>query len=280
MENTIWNKIEENTMNLTKAQSKVSAYIRQNPVEASFKTLDQIAASIGTSTTTVMRFAFAMGFSGYSELQKELQEYIRSKLTPETRMIQNKENISDTSLLSKCAEKQIDNIKKTQAMLTDEAIQRSIRLIKKAKRIYLFGTRTSFTVAFFLYLSLNQQLDNCEMLPLGQELDRILNITADDLVIVVSLPRYAKISIDVIKTIRNARNASVLTITDSLTAPLAPYSDIILPCEYESLSFHNSMAAPLYIAEILITELSKAAKVETRLIKNEEIMKMLNYHYY
>jgi len=278
----ILQKIQSSSNDLTKAQLQVSEYIQDNLVDASFQTLDQIAASIGTSTTTVMRFAFSLGFSGYSELQKELQSYIRSKLTPESRMTKNMESIDEVSLIPKCAEKQINNIKNTQEMLTEEIIQESIRFIKKAKTIYLLGARTSFTVSYFLYQSLIQQLDNCELLsPVGQDIDRILNITAEDLIIAVSLPRYARSSIEIVKAVRNLRNPSIITITDGFAAPLVPYSDIILPCEYDSLSYHNSMAAPLYIADLLVTGLAKAAKSETtkRLTDAEELMKLLNYHY-
>lgn len=282
MELNILQKIQSSSNNLTKAQLQVSEYIQDNLVEASFQTLDQIAASIGTSTTTVMRFAFSLGFSGYSELQKELQNYIRSKLTPESRLAKNLGTVNEASLILKCAEKQINNIKNTQAMLSEEVIQESIRFIKKAKTIYLLGARTSYTISYFLYQSLTQQLDNCELLsPVGQDIDRILNITADDLMIVVSLPRYAKSTIEMVKAIRNLRNPSIITITDGFAAPLVPYSDIILPCEYDSLSYHNSMTAPLYIAELLVTELSQVAKSKAtkRLVDTEKLMKVLDYHY-
>ncbi|CVK18631.1 MurR/RpiR family transcriptional regulator [Sporomusa sphaeroides] len=282
MKLNILQKIQSSTNDLTKAQLQVSEYIQNNLVEASFQTLDQIAASIGTSTTTVMRFAFSLGFSGYSELQKELQNYIRRKLSPESRLEKNLEMANETSLITKCAEKQIDNIKNTQEMLTEEVIQESIRLIKKAKSIYFLGARTSFTIAFFLYQSLAQQLDNCELLPpAGQDIDQILNITTDDLMIVISLPRYANSTIEMVKAIRKLRKPSIITITDGFAAPLVPYSDIILPCEYDSLSYHNSMTAPLYIADLLITELSQTArsKVTKRLADTEELAKLLNYHY-
>ncbi|SFM15240.1 MurR/RpiR family transcriptional regulator [Pelosinus propionicus] len=282
MELNILQKIQSSTNDLTKTQLQVSEYIQDNLVEASFQTLDQIAASIGTSTTTVMRFAFSLGFSGYSELQKELQNYIRSKLTPESRLAKNLETINEASLKLKCAEKQINNIKNTQENLSEEAIQESIRLIKKAKTIYILGARTSFTISYFLYQSLAQQLDNCELLsPVGHDVDRILNINAADLMIVISLPRYAKSTIEMVKAIRTLRNPSIISITDGFTAPLVPYSDIVLPCEYDSLSYHNSMSAPLYIADLLVTELSQTAKSKAakRLVDAEELMKLLDYHY-
>jgi len=278
----ILQRIQSSSNDLTKAQLQVSEYIQDNLVEASFQTLDQIAASIGTSTTTVMRFAFSLGFSGYSELQKELQKYIRSKLTPESRLEKNTVTVNEDSLKLKCAEKQIHNIKNTQENLSEEAIYESIQFIKKAKTIFLLGARTSFTISYFLYQSFNQQLNNCKLLsPVGQDIDQALNITADDLMIVISLPRYAKSTIELVKSIRKLRNPSIITITDGFAAPLAPYSDIILPCEYDSLSYHNSMSAPLYIADLLVTELSQAAKSKTakRLVDAEELMKLLDYHY-
>lgn len=275
-------KIQSKANKLTKTQFQVAEYIQNNLVEASFQTLDQIAASIGTSTTTVMRFAFSLGFSGYSELQKELQTYIRNKLTPESRLTKNLETVSEASVILKCAEKQINNIKNTQAMLSEEAIHEAIRLILKAKTIYFLGARTSFTISYFLYQSLIQQLDNCELpSPIGPDIDQVLDITEKDLIIVVSLPRYAKSTIEMVKALKELRNPSIIAITDGFAAPLAPYSDVVLPCEYDSLSYHNSMTGPLYIADLLVTELSQTAKLKTtkRLADIEELTTRLDYHY-
>ena len=53
----------------TSAQRKVADYILKNPTEVPFMTTDQLAVVIGVSVATVMRLAYALGYTGYSHFQ-------------------------------------------------------------------------------------------------------------------------------------------------------------------------------------------------------------------
>lgn len=44
-------------------------------------TASKLDSAIGTSESTVVRFAVTLGYDGYPEMQKHLQDIIRKKLT-------------------------------------------------------------------------------------------------------------------------------------------------------------------------------------------------------
>ena len=66
---------------LSKGQKLIAEYILKYYDKAAFMTAAKLGDSVGVSESTVVRFAIELGFSGYTKLQKSLQELIKNKLT-------------------------------------------------------------------------------------------------------------------------------------------------------------------------------------------------------
>ena len=282
MKKKVLDILQQELCNLTSAQRKVADYILKNPVEASFLTLDQLASVAEVSTTTVMRLSFNLGYSGYSEFQKELQELLRNRVSPTVRLEANIKAVGNDSLLIECAEKQIRNIRATVDFLSGDVTNICLESILKARKVYIVGVRTSFGAAYYLYQGLNQILDNCEILEpgSGDQVERILDISSSDLVIAISLPRYGRATVDLVTAIKNLRGAKIISITDGYTSPLASISDLVLPCAFSSLAFHNSITGAVIISDFLITSVAmrEAKKTKQRLASCEEVFTALNFH--
>ena len=60
-------KISAAYSGLTYSQRKVANYVQEKYEDVAFETLEKLAAKAGVSTTTVIRFSRALGYSGYSE---------------------------------------------------------------------------------------------------------------------------------------------------------------------------------------------------------------------
>ena len=82
MEETILHRLKAEMEKLTPSQQKVASYILKNSMEVPFMTMEQVAFKVEVSAATIMRLAYHFGYSGYSELQKELQGNIRRQLEP------------------------------------------------------------------------------------------------------------------------------------------------------------------------------------------------------
>ena len=82
MEETILHRLKAEMEKLTPSQQKVASYILKNSMEVPFMTMEQVAVKVEVSAATIMRLAYHFGYSGYSELQKELQGNIRRQLEP------------------------------------------------------------------------------------------------------------------------------------------------------------------------------------------------------
>lgn len=257
METSVLQILEEKMEDFTLAQRKVADYVLKNPTEVAFLTTEQLASNIGVSVASIMRLAYAVGYSGYAQFQKDLQEMLRNQVAPPARLEQNVKKVDKNKLLIACAETQIANINKTVEFLTDEAIDKALELVFKAKRIYVIGVRGSHTVAHYLYEGMNRLGVDCQMLipDTGRLQSLLAKMSSDDLVIAISLPRYARRTLEIVR-VAKSKGAKLLSITDGYSSPLALVSDAFLPCAFESVGFHNSEIGALFVADFLVTSVA------------------------
>lgn len=281
MKSNLLQVLKQEAALMTPAQRQVADYILKNPVDASFLTLDQLSNIVGTSTTTVMRLSFKLGYTGYTEFQKDLQELLRDRVAPTTRLEINKKNLEHNSILNQCADTQLANLKSMIDFLSEDTIDKCLSLIQSASNIYIIGMRSSFAVAYYLHYALNQILGNCVLLKAdsSDNVDTLLNIKSTDLVIAITLPRYSRSTVELLK-IAKGFNPQIIAITDGYNSPLAPLADVVLPCSFHSLSFHNSIVGPIFLIDFLITAIAvrEPVKTKNRLEAAETILKKLNIH--
>ena len=243
----------------TAAQRKVADYIIKNPADVAFLTTEQLAALTQVSVASIMRLAYSMGYTGYAQLQKALQDALKDRVAPSARFEKNTSSIEKNSILSACVATQIDNISKTAELLSAAGIKNSFALMNKAKKIYILGVRTSHATAYYLYEGLNRIGLNCELIiPDTSRTQSVLaHMSSENLLIAISLPRYAKRTVEIANVART-KGAKIIAITDAYSSPLAIIADESLLCTYDSVSFHNSGIGSLFLADFLISGIASA----------------------
>lgn len=239
---------------LSKGQKLIAKYIINNYDKVAFMTASKLGDTVGVSESTVVRFANALGYSGYPKLQEGLQELIKNKLTTVQRVEMANEDYSDDStILSKVLKSDINNIKSTLDEVDEKAFEEASTRILKSRKIYILGMRSSFTVAQYLSFYLNVILDNVQLIriDMGDPYQQIVRMNDEDILIVFSFPRYSKQSYEVVKYAKS-KGAYIVSITDSSFAPVAPLSNNILLVKSNMASFVDSLVAAMSIANALI----------------------------
>ena len=105
-------KIEQAYKTMSKGQKQIARYILENYDKAAFVTASKMGSVVGVSESTVVRFAYALGYDGYPELQRSLQEFIRNKLTSVQR-IQLTDEIDQGEVLNTVLKADMNNIRAT-----------------------------------------------------------------------------------------------------------------------------------------------------------------------
>ena len=78
---------------LSKGQKKIANVILNDYDKAVYLTATKLGKMAGVSESTVVRFAGELGFEGYSEFQRAVQELVRMRLTPNQRIEVTKQRI-------------------------------------------------------------------------------------------------------------------------------------------------------------------------------------------
>ena len=133
-------KLTENYDSFTHSQKSIANYLLDNQDNIAFDTLEDLAEKIGVSTTTVIRFSRVLGYHGYSDMQKDIQDNIRTKVALPDRFDKTNLQIPKNQLLQQSFSNDLNNINKTLSLQKDEDLEQAIQLISQAKNLFVLGT--------------------------------------------------------------------------------------------------------------------------------------------
>ncbi|MEG1310637.1 MAG: MurR/RpiR family transcriptional regulator [Romboutsia sp.] len=249
----------------SKGQKLIAKYILSNYDKVAFMTACKLGDTVGVSESTVVRFANALGYSGYPKLQAALQELIKNKLTTVQRVEMAKEYSDDSTILNKVLKSDIDNIKTTLDEIDEKAFEESANKLLKAKKIYILGMRSSFAIAQYLGFYLNIILDNVQIIrmDMGDAFEQVVRIGEGDVMLAISFPRYSKKSYQIVSYAKE-KGAHIISLTDSLFAPVASIADNTLLVKSNMASFVDSLVPALSIANALIISVGMKEKEDIK----------------
>ena len=73
-------RLKEGADGFSRNQRLLARHVLANYQSVAFATVAQLATQSGVSEATIVRFAQALDFSGYPELQKEIRRLVRAEL--------------------------------------------------------------------------------------------------------------------------------------------------------------------------------------------------------
>ncbi len=264
MKNSLLSKLESSTASFSKGQKKIAAYIMQNYDKAAFMTASALGEKVGVSESTVVRFASELGFKGYPEFQKEIQQMIKSKLTAVQRMEVSESLIGDGDVIRSVLSKDIELIRETAEKTSKEDFKMAVEAIKKANKIYILGVRSSAALASFLAFYFNLVFDSVVLVDTSsasEMFEQMFRIGEGDVCIAISFPRYSKQTVNALRFIAD-RKATVISITDNDASPMVPYTDHLLVAKSNMASVVDSLVAPLSLINALIVSVTLSKKDE------------------
>lgn len=256
-------EIQKNFTRLSKGQKLIAQYIVDNYDKAAFMTASKLSKIVGVSESTVVRFANALGFDGYPQLQKGLQDIIKVKLTTVQRVEMARDYSGEEMILKKMFKSDIENIRATQESMDFEVFQTVVDKILAADKIYIIGLRSSTALAQYLGFYLNMILDNVKIVGYGISdiFEQMLRVSDKDLVIGISFPRYSNRTVEALKYAKE-QNATIVSITDSFMSPIYGISNYCLTAKNNMASFVDSLVAPLSLINALTIAVGMREKEE------------------
>jgi DNA-binding MurR/RpiR family transcriptional regulator len=253
---TLSAEIRQRFDEFSRSQKDVGQYIVDHLDEAAFHTAEELARRASTSSSTVVRFAQALGFEGFPELQSSAQEEYRRRR--ETMNGASDElvapplfPIDQTEFEASLAADHV-NIEDTARRVDRREVSAAVELISRSERILICGTdQMAFFASYLRHLLMLLDL-RCEVVasPSQEGLTRLGRIDAGMLVIGFSAGRPHPLIVRAIKLARH-REAATLAIADATLSEVARLADRKLYYSSNSPTFVRSHAALLSLVQAL-----------------------------
>ncbi len=252
-ENDIIKTIAESQHGMSKGHKAIASYIVDHYDTVAFITASRLGELVGVSESTVVRFACALGYDGYPELQKKLQEIIKTRLTNVQRMGLGSD-MSEEDLVRTSLRTDITSLRHVKEVLDYDMVAKAADMILAARQVYILGMRASAPLAQFLWYYLNYIIPNTCLATAsvgGDIFGHLMHAGSEDLVLAISFPRYSSRTVEGV-TFAKKNGAKVLSITDSAHSPLVPLSDECLYVSMDMNLFVDSLVAPLSVLNTLV----------------------------
>ena len=266
--------IQSKFTRLSKGQKMIADFILKHYDKAAFMTAAKLGQNVGVSESTVVRFAIELGYEGSPELQKSLQELVKTKLTAVQRLELTNDLVDEENALKSVLKADMENIRTTMEKVNQRTFDAFVDTIVEGKKVYIIGLRSSSALSEFLGFYLNLILNNVEVLHHGMSdiYEQLLHLGEGDVVIGIGFPRYSIKTVQVLKFARG-RGAKIISLTDSLLSPLASVSDLTVIAQSNMASFVDSLVAPMSIINAIIISvgLKRRQSVTEAFSKLEEI---------
>jgi DNA-binding MurR/RpiR family transcriptional regulator len=253
---TLSAEIRQRFDEFSRSQKDVGQYIVDHLEEASFHTAEELARRANTSSSTVVRFAQALGFEGFPELQASARdEYRRSRaasgaveVEPTTKPLFP---IDQTEFEAALAADHA-NLEETARKVDRDEVAAAVERISRSERTLLCGTdQMAFFASYLRHLLMLLDL-RCEVVasPSQEGLARLGRIDERTLVIGFSAGRPHPLVVRAMKLARH-RRAATIAIADATLSEVAKLADQRLYYSSNSPAYVRSHTALLGLIQAL-----------------------------
>ncbi|MCP8938791.1 MurR/RpiR family transcriptional regulator [Alsobacter sp. SYSU M60028] len=242
---------------LPRRLQQVAAFAVDHPDEVAFGTAASIARLAGVQPSTLVRFAKAIGYSGFSDLQGVFRNRLRDRWPDYEERLKTLNDTGDEQrdpmrLLFGFSESAMSSLERMRQTISAQDLERAVAALAEADTIYLLGQRRAYGVAAYLAYALPKLrlravlVDNVAQL--GPE--QLANAGPNDVVLAVSFTPYTPFTVDLSREAAE-RGVPVIAITDSVFSPLREQADIWFEIVETDFAAFRSISATFCLAMAL-----------------------------
>lgn len=253
----ILSRISEQYNKMSKGHKAIANFIFEHYDQAVFMTAAKLGETLGISESTVVRFTDRVGYTGYPEFQRALEECVKSKLGSIQKMNAKYGKSTQSEVLASVIAADIEKLQHTIDNLDPAAFESAVETILAADTIYIMGLRSNEPLAEFLHFYLNMIRGGVVLLrttSVSETFEQMIRINEKDCFIGISFPRYSMRTLKAME-FASDRNAKVIAVTDSPHSPMSLYSSCNLLARSDMVSIVDSLVAPLSVINALVVAL-------------------------
>lgn len=244
-------RIDTHLERLSPELQRAARWVREHPAELSLQSMRESARAAGVSAASMTRLAQALGFAGF--------EAMREPVIDAARTLADVHALSDAPPPdSALARRQAANLASVVRLNPPEALDAAAAAVLAAREVLFVGQRASFGMAYHLHYTCDWLRPGTRLAadPGGAWLDAVAALETTDLLVAVGQAPYAAATVQAL-ALAQAREVSVLALTDGLTSPLAQAARHVLLFDTASPAFFHSMVGVQALAEALVDAVAR-----------------------
>jgi len=237
---------------------RLSRFALEKPHDLALGTVAAVAQANAVQPSSMIRFANALGFDGFSQMQQLFQSHLVERSAPYRERIAQmrrggKGAAGKGDVLPQFVAESIVELQQLEEHVDAARLDAAAGILAGAPQIHVLAQRRAFPVACYLAYALNQLELPAHLLDgLGGMLGEFAHtIRAGDALLVASFRNYTPAVVETALACR-ARGVSVIAITDSALSPLKPAADVCFELGDDSTRPFRSLVAPLCLAQALV----------------------------
>lgn len=254
---TFFKRLDDCYENLTKKQIKLADYIRSNYKTAVFLACVPLAREVGVSEATVVRFANALGYEGFTEMINHIREYMKNEITTLDKVKGLESAYKNSDVVVEITENNVKIIRSLQKLVTREKLDAVVENMVRCRKMVICGFEGSSGLAEYMGYHMVRAGRQVEIVneKFGNLFSIVNSVDQDTFVISVGFPRYVKDQLKLSKILSD-KGANILAITDSPKSPLMEHSDysFIIPIDSRHGSNIDVYVAVMSLFQILVFE--------------------------
>jgi DNA-binding MurR/RpiR family transcriptional regulator len=242
---------------------RLARYALDKPHDLALGTVAAVAEANAVQPSSTIRFANALGFDGFSQMQQVFQSHLVERSAPYRERIAQmrragKGAAGKGDVLPQFVAESIVELQQLEEHVDAARLDAAAGILASAPQIHVLAQRRAFPVACYLAYALNQLELPAHLLDgLGGMLGEFAHtIRAGDALLVASFRNYTPAVVETALACRS-RGVSVIAITDSALSPLKPAADVCFELGDDSSRPFRSLVAPLCLAQALVVSIGQ-----------------------
>lgn len=229
------------TASLNGAQKRLGHYLQNDSSALLLSNVSDLAQAVGISKSTVVRFAKSLGYKGFPEFKRDIQQEMRRKLRAAARMEETFAELgNDENIFAKLIKRDIDLLQETLQAASFPDFHKAVEIIWRARKVFIIGLNASMALAYLLHFRLVRVKKDASWIFLTggtSLLEQLAFMERRDVLIAidfVSVPREVQMALQHAKKV----GAAILGITDFPGSTIAKAADV---CLYAKRGLHTTV---------------------------------------
>ena len=236
---------------------QAARHILDHPNQAALSTVTELSAAAGVQPSTLIRLAQALGFPGFSDMQKVLVDALAVGSSSYGERVHQLRAAGSGAgamgLLRQAGALNQISLQNLIDTVDPAALERAIAILADAPLVHVVGQRRSHPVAGYIAYGLTRSGKAARLLAgaAGMLRDEVETMRPGDALVVISLHPYSE---DAIETARwaAAHHVSVVALSDGPLSPLLASATVSLDVRDAELFGFRALVAQMCLAQVLV----------------------------